>query len=245
MPDTPETLYRLSTRLIEALDQQSKLNDEIKAINARLLELAPEKAWIVALSPTLFRVIDTRLDDVQVGDSLDVLFPETVSTGPVTPPADKPAKRTRKAETEQPPAPAAPQRDLAIEEILGRLKSAIEAGKTSASEYAKKHDLPYLALVKMLSGGEVGADMLAVLRAHAAAIPAPTATAVVEAKPSAGTTPPPAAVTDAELRDLCRKAAAKVGPVRVRELMGAHKVEQVPADARPGVVAKLTAAAEG
>ena len=266
MSDTPDTLYRLSTRLIEALDQQSKLNDEIKALNARLLELAPEKTWIVALSPTLFRVIDTRLDDVQVGDSLDVLFPEPISTGPVTPPAEEPAKRTRKAKAEQPaaPAPAAtpapradlaqpPQGDLTVEEVVARFKSAIEASHLSGTDYAQKHRLPYLGLMRLLATGLVGdAAIYAQLYDHAVrltanpVLAAPAAAAApppsVETKPAAGPsepTPKAEEITDAVLRDLCRQAAAKVGPVRVREIMGAQKVEGVPAERRPQVATGL------
>jgi hypothetical protein len=92
------------------------------------------------------------------------------------PPAKKPAPEGKgEANPAQPPAPAAPPAatsddgpedvdlftddgDLAVEAVVARLQLAIAGTGLSAAAYAKKHDLPYLALVQLLNAGVVSSD---------------------------------------------------------------------------------------
>lgn len=50
---------------------------------------------------------------------------------------------------------------LTVESVIARLNLAIEASGKSASVYAKKYSLPYLALSKLLATGLVGGDTAA------------------------------------------------------------------------------------
>ncbi len=78
------------------------------------------------------------------------------------------------------PGEAHTDADLTVAAVIGRISQAIDASGLSATGYARKHDLPYIALTKLIATGMVGDDATyGVLYDHAKALPEALAVTVV------------------------------------------------------------------
>lgn len=180
---------------------------------------------------------------------------ELTAPKPATPPAAKPAPEDGKAappeaKTAQPPAADAPPRvaqtpdgpedvdlfdpadpQLTVENVVARLNLAIAGSGLSAAAYARKYDLPYLALSKLIATGiETGDDATYApiydhaLTLDASAQPPKASPEVPPAKPAAD----PPAKPDPKPRTLAERRLE-----RERELVCQRILEQ-PGNIAPG-----------